>query len=58
MYKYVQISKHITRQPYLCSLDEDQARALIAQHSYVTEMFNIDILYQDITGFLPIKSYM
>ena len=45
MYKYVQISKHITRQPYLCSLDEDQARALIAQHTYVTEMFYIDILY-------------
>ena len=48
------ISKQITRQPYLSSLDEDQARALIARRTYVAEIFNIDILYQDITVCLPI----
>ena len=52
------ISKQITRQPYLWSLDEDQARALIAQRTYDTEIFNIDILYQDIAVYLPIKVYL
>ena len=40
------ISKQITRQPYLWSLDEDQARALIAQRTYDNEIFYIDALYR------------